>query len=560
MSALGSLVVKLALEHAQYTGGLDKSEQATLASLKRIQSAADQFSTRVTDGLKNGLGGLAAFFTAGAIVNQVKSVVDQLDRIADAAAAIGVTTQTLAELGFAANQSGTDAQTLEGALGKLNIKISEAAGGNKEAVKLFAALGVQLTDTDGKVRSTEAVLADLADIFKALPEGPQKSALAVELFSKSGAGLLQFLSQGSDGIKGLREEFIALSGGSIEDAAAQAGAFNDQLDKLSVMGQAATMRFGGELLPTLVEVAEMFTATGDDALGMSHGMDLASTAGAGLRTLLEFVLLVGSDVAFVLHGIGNEIGGIAAQAVAAAKFDFAAVRNIRTEMVEDAERARKKLDEFQRRVVNPGQATASAGPTTGDVSRADRERASRAAAAALRTEDTAAKAAADSYEKLMQSIRARMALADQQLALGRELTEGEKYQAKAKEDLAKIASKLSSGQAAAAEAEIAAVKARIDQAEIEKQLAKEMLTIAQDRQRVRQTEADGIAAWFAAQEEASASTLKSLKDRLDGLRNEERAVAISRERNISLAEAIEEVAIARLKEKQAGFREGSEDY
>ncbi len=560
MSALGSLVVKLALEHAQYTGGLDKSEQATLASLKRIQSAADQFSSRVSDGLKNGLGGLAAFFTAGAITSQVKSVVDQLDRVADAAAKIGESTQTIAELGYAAQLSGSDALELEGALGKLNLKISEGVGGNKEAVKLFAALGVQLTDTDGKVRSTEAVLADLADIFKALPEGPQKSALAVELFSKSGAGLLQFLSQGSDGIKSLREEFVALSGGSIEDAAELAGAFNDQLDKLSVMGQAATMRFGSELLPTLVEVAEMFTATGENALGMSEGMDLASTAGAGLRTLLEFVLLLGSDVAFVLHGIGNEIGGIAAQAAALLRGDFAGAGAIRDAMVKDAENARRKLDEFQRRVVNPGQAPAPSGRTTGDVSRADRAAASAAAAAALRTESTAAKAAEDAYDKLMQSIRARMDLADQQLALGRELTEGEKFQAKAKEDLAKIAAKLSSGQAAAAEVEIAAVKARIDQAEIEKQIAKELLTIAQDRQRVRQTEADGIAAWFAAQEEASASTLKSLKDRLSGLRDEERAAALSRERNISLAEAIEEVAIARLEEKKAGLREGSEEY
>lgn len=581
MSALGSLVVKLALEYAQYTGGLDKSEQATLASLKRIQSAADQFTNTVTDRLRTGLGGLAAFFSAGAVISQVKSVVDELDRIADAAPKIGVSTQTLAELGYAAKLSGADALELEGAMGKLNLKISEAVGGNKEAVKIFAALGVQLKDADGKVRATDAVMEDLADTFKALPEGPQKSALAVEFFSKTGASLVQFLSKGSSGIRELREEFVALSGGPIDGAADLAGSFNDQMDKLSVVTQAATMRFGAELLPTLVEVAGMFTATGDGALGLGDGMSLASTAGAGLRTLLEFVLLLGSDVAFVLHGIGNEIGGIAAQmsalevgltdlanpAAAAAKVLTSlakgrgeAAAQIHAEMVADAADSRRKLEEFQRRVVNPGQAAAPSGPTTGDVSRADRERASKAATAALRTEDNAAKAAAESYDKLMQSIRARIALADQQLALGRELTEGEKYQAKAKEDLAKIGAKLSSGQAAAAEAEIASAKARIDQAEIEKSIAKELLALAQDRQRVRASEADGISAWFAAQEEASTATLQSIRDRLAGLRDEEKAAALSRTANIGLAEAVEEVAIARLKEKQAGLREGSEEW
>lgn len=72
MAALGSLVVKLGLEYAQFTGGLDKSEQAALAASKKIQ---DTF-----DGMKRGIaatagavaGGLAAAFTVNAFTNLIQ--------------------------------------------------------------------------------------------------------------------------------------------------------------------------------------------------------------------------------------------------------------------------------------------------------------------------------------------------------------------------------------------------------------------------------------------------------------------------------------------------------
>ena len=42
MSALGSLVVKLALEHAEYTQGLDRSSQAALKFAKGAQEKCDR--------------------------------------------------------------------------------------------------------------------------------------------------------------------------------------------------------------------------------------------------------------------------------------------------------------------------------------------------------------------------------------------------------------------------------------------------------------------------------------------------------------------------------------
>lgn len=53
MSALGSLVVKLALEYAQFTQGLDKNEQAALKNAKNVQDAYDKMAGAVEDRYKS---------------------------------------------------------------------------------------------------------------------------------------------------------------------------------------------------------------------------------------------------------------------------------------------------------------------------------------------------------------------------------------------------------------------------------------------------------------------------------------------------------------------------
>lgn len=565
MSALGSLVVKLALEYAQYTGGLDKSEQATLASMKKIQGAADQFSGRVVDGFKNAAASIVALFGANALAGHIKAVVDELDRIADAAPAIGLTVQGLSELGFAATMAGSDALSLEGAMGKLNLKVQAAVNGNKEAKQVFSALGVSITDASGKVRATDEILADLSETFRALPEGPTKSALAVELFGKSGAGMVQFLSQGRDGIQALRDEFKALAGGDLERSTEIAGAFNDQLDKLAVKSNSLTMSFGNELLLQLTAVAEEFTSTGDSIWGLEGGMQsVASGAGALLRTFLETLLLVGSDVVFVFAGMGRELGGIAAQAAALATLDWEGVKSIRAEMIADGERAAQKLQEFQDRIANAGQRQAPADNSVEDSRRAvsaqARADAEKRATAALKETDNAAKATEDAYKKLMERVQERIHLADQELSLGRELTEAEKFEAKAKEDLGKIAKSLSASNLAAAQSEIAVVKQKIEQAEIEKQILKELTALSAERQRVRNADYDSVTQWMAQQKQETSQTLKGIHDRLQGLKDEAEAATLAREKNIGLAEAVERVAIARLRERQEWAYEGSERW
>lgn len=83
---------------------------------------------------------------------------------------------------------------------------------------------------------------------------------------------------------------------------------------------------------------------------------------------------------------------------------------------------------------------------------------------------------------------------------------------------------------------------------------------AQQLADARNRESEGIEAWLRAQQAAAQQSLQSVQTRVQGLRDEQQALAIAEGLNISLAEAVERLALARLQEKQAGFYEGSEGW
>ena len=80
-------------------------------------------------------------------------------------------------------------------------------------------------------------------------------------------------------------------------------------------------------------------------LAMTYLIDAADTVWQTLSVL-------GRNVAFVFQGIGAEIGGIGAQAMALARGDLEGARAIGREMKADAEKRRKELDEADRKSLN----------------------------------------------------------------------------------------------------------------------------------------------------------------------------------------------------------------
>lgn len=288
-------------------------------------SAVDQ-TKAAFDSIKRGLGGLTdtAKSVNGVLANlgvavsvagltaMVKSAIDTGDALDEMSQRVGVSVETLSVWKPAAEQSGVSGESFEKGLRKLSTTMLEAATGSEDAARGFSAVGVEFKNQDGTLRATDQVLLDLAERFKAMPDGAEKTALAVQLFGKSGAELIPFLNQGRDGINELAAEMQALGVQMSSETAAQAGNFNDALDKLKL----ATTSIGNQI------IASLLPALND----MAGGMVESAKQGGTLRVILDGVVLVlktlalgAATVGKAFVALGEAIGAGVAAAVEALK-------------------------------------------------------------------------------------------------------------------------------------------------------------------------------------------------------------------------------------------------
>ncbi len=100
------------------------------------------------------------------------------------------------------------------------------------------------------------------------------------------------------------------------------------------------------------DATTILKAMGGAAKEASDGTGSLATIQNGIATVFETVSVLGVNLKYTLVGIGNEIGGLAAQAAQAAQFNFSGVAAIRRQMVADAEAARKEVDATTARILN----------------------------------------------------------------------------------------------------------------------------------------------------------------------------------------------------------------
>lgn len=198
----------------------------------------------------------AATLAAGAAVSAlVVELANKSAAIRKAAQSAGVTTTALQELGFAAK----DTEGLTTALVKLSRTIYSASEGSKEAAKVFSHLGVKIKNSDGTIRSADAVLMDVAEHFKKMPDGVEKTALSMQLFGRSGATLIPFLNKGKEGIGALRQEAHDLGIVLDEDTIKKGKEVKDSLFELNAAWEGIRYTIGGPLLKDAAELIKQFS-------------------------------------------------------------------------------------------------------------------------------------------------------------------------------------------------------------------------------------------------------------------------------------------------------------
>ena len=127
-------------------------------------------------------------------------------------------------------------------------QMDELGLSGKGASQAFTTLGINIKDSSGKLKATDDVMLEIADKFKAMPDGVQKATLAMALFGKSGADMIPMLNMGRDSIESLA---ATMSG----NFAKQADALNDKTEQISAKFLVLGVEIGTRLLPAFSAIA-----------------------------------------------------------------------------------------------------------------------------------------------------------------------------------------------------------------------------------------------------------------------------------------------------------------
>ncbi len=274
LGTLGSLNVLLSADTTTFTSAMDKAAFVAEKNFQKITRSNQTAMVAITAAIT-----AAATSTAVAI----KKSIDHADEIGKMAQSIGLTSEQLSKLEYAAKLSNVEIDGLRSSFQKFNKAIYEAANGSKDQAEAFKSIGVSVVDASGNLKSSNDLFLQSAEAMSKMQDGAQKTALAMALFGKSGATLIPLLNQGKEGIDKLAEA-AANSGNVISgDTAIAAERFNDSMTVLAFTMQGIINKFTEGLLPTLVNVSDSINTSG---IALDDFKTSAETVGKTIQVLI----------------------------------------------------------------------------------------------------------------------------------------------------------------------------------------------------------------------------------------------------------------------------------
>ncbi|MEX0180013.1 MULTISPECIES: hypothetical protein [unclassified Stenotrophomonas] len=278
MATAGSIVVDLLMKTGSFVTDTQRAEK----SMKSMERTAASVSKGIVSGftaIGSVIGGaVAAFASVDAAITGLSNAINAADRIDELSARFSISTETLSGWGYAAKMTGSDLEGLVGIIPKFTKNIADASKAGSEADKTFKALGISVKDQAGNLRSFEDLLPEVQTRFAGISNETTKTALAMQLFGKSGSEFLEFLSLGADGMRTMEERARTLGIVIDSDTAGAAAEFNDRLDDLRAATQGWFTQLAGELLPTLTDLTTQLVDVAKEGGGVrdvAHGIATA---------------------------------------------------------------------------------------------------------------------------------------------------------------------------------------------------------------------------------------------------------------------------------------------
>lgn len=242
---------------------------AHLAAATAAQTA-DSAQTHLTSTVKGLILAAGTLLTTYAGYRTLHDIVLQTDQLAEATLklqrATGLTAPqasaliyTFEKLGLSTENVGKQFTFFSRNMTQVQETEEGFTGLQKTTSEVLQAMGITVLDSAGKLLPFDDILAKVADRFASMPDGIEKSGLAVQLFGRSGTELLPFLNQGSAGLAALRAEAEKLGLVLNEDDVTSAHAYTNAMHDFEGALKGLQVEIGLEVMPVLTDFAKWFT-------------------------------------------------------------------------------------------------------------------------------------------------------------------------------------------------------------------------------------------------------------------------------------------------------------
>lgn len=334
MATLASLVVSLEANVARFESDLNKAEFMA----KKAMDTIGNVSETAMKAVKGAVMAMAAAYTFDAFADGIKGAIASAGELDQMAKKTGATVEALSGLKSAAKLSGTSLEEVGGGLQKLSKAMFEAAGGSQKQSDLFKSLGVEVTDSSGKLRDSGEVMLDLAKKLDSMDSSTQAVATAQMLLGKRGAQLLPFMQDLAD--------IGELNAKVTSEMAAEADLYEKNLVRLEGRKKSLYNTIASAMLPVMRDFTDALLASGsmterlnDTAKQLKQDNVIETWAREGLRAVAAFIDIFDACVRIVRIA-GNAIAATGADIVSVLAF----MDGIGAEMISE-----KSLDPVKRR-------------------------------------------------------------------------------------------------------------------------------------------------------------------------------------------------------------------
>ena len=286
-------------------GAISQTTFARATAQAKMELDAATVSTGLLSGAMEGLEAAASvaaaavaavaipFVAVGAGLYWAKGGIDDLAELGRESAKLGIETEKLSALQFAAGRSGG---TMTTSLEHLNRSLAEAASGSKEARDKFAKFGL-----DGKALANmglEGALLAIADRFHDVANGAFRAQLSEELMGRGAGELIPLLAKGAAGIRELEASGGKLGAIFSDDDVAKAAMAQRSLDDIG-------RTFKGIQESVGVGIAPYITAAANATLEWVKTLDIKAAIGKGFEWIEAEIPVAIDALGYLVKQVGR---------------------------------------------------------------------------------------------------------------------------------------------------------------------------------------------------------------------------------------------------------------